>query len=79
MNQYINILKLVKQKRPYNEFDYIKYYIKQKDSYSLPSQSIQSILIVYNSYNILFKSIYINIYFGIVILLLCLTNNVNSF
>ena len=63
----------IKQKRPYNNYTHIKYYNKQKDSYSLPSQSIQSIVIVYNAYKMIFNSLFIDIYFGFIIGLLCIT------
>ena len=63
----------IKQKRPYNEFSQIKYYHKHKISYSLPSQSIQSILIVYNSFKIIFNTIFIDIYFCFIVGLLCIT------
>ena len=68
------IKNLVKQNRPYNDYPtFITYYKKKKDSYSFPSQSVQTMYIIYKSYNQLCSNYLIDLYFGFVLFILILT------
>ncbi len=74
--RYINsyLKSVVKQQRPYNDYpSKIKYFKKQKQSYSFPSQSIQSIYIIYNSYKRLCSNYIIDLYFWFILILLIIT------
>ena len=76
ISRYINtkIKYKIKQKRPYNDFpELIKYYKKRKDSYSFPSQSTQSIYIIYYSYNTSCSYYFIDLYFWSILVLLMFT------
>ena len=64
----------VKQNRPYNDYPkLIKYFKKQKKSYSFPSQSVQSIYIIYYNYKNLCNNYIIDAYFTFILLLLIIT------
>lgn len=76
LSRYINTkLKYkVKQQRPYNDFpEVIKFFKKQKNSYSFPSQSTQSIYIIYYSYKSSCSNYIIDLYFWSILLLLIFT------
>lgn len=76
ISRFINlsIKNTIKQKRPYNEFpNEINWYKKQKNSYSFPSQSIQTICIIYFAFIENCNSIFIHIYFLFIIFLLSIT------
>ena len=76
ISRYINILikNTIKQKRPYNEYpNQIKWFKKQKTSYSFPSQSIQTICIIYFAFIENCNYIFIHIYFLFIIMLLTVT------
>ena len=74
--RYFNIVikHCVCQQRPYNKYPtLIRYFRRQKNSYSFPSQSTQSITYIYHIMYDLYPSIYTTIYFMGIILLLLLT------
>ena len=65
----------IKQPRPYIEYENtITYFKKRKISFSFPSQSMQSLIFIYCSFNYLFaNNIFIHLYFVTLTLLLSLT------
>ena len=64
----------MKQLRPYNYFpDQIRYYQKQKASYSFPSQSVQSITTVYYFINLCYPYFMVDLYFGSILTMLYFT------
>lgn len=76
ISRYINldIKGSIKQERPYNEYpNQIRWFKKQKYSYSFPSQSIQTICIIYFTYIEYCNSIFIHMYFLFIIALLAIT------
>ena len=70
-----NSIKLiVKQPRPYNiNPTIVRYYKKRKWTLSFPSQSMASIVLVYQLLNYYYSSLLITIYFGNLIFLLAFT------
>ena len=69
-----NYIKTVtKQPRPYNSYVSINYLTKHKTSYSFPSQSTMSAIIVYNAYKNVEAGWLFDYYFGSIIVLLVMT------
>jgi membrane-associated phospholipid phosphatase len=69
-----NCIKMyLKQPRPYNSYTNIRYLTKHKTSYSFPSQSMMSAVIVYHAYQRVGLGWISNYYFGSIILLLAIT------
>ena len=64
---------LTKQPRPYNSYSTISHLAKHKTSYSLPSQSMMSSLIVQRGFLLSTRSSWLDGYFQVVIALLSFT------
>jgi len=63
----------LKQPRPYNSYNEIRYLSKPKTSYSFPSQSMVSAVIVYHSYRRIGLGWISDYYFGFIMMLLSIT------
>ncbi len=72
INSYIKVN--IKQLRPYNAYpEQIRFYKRQKFSYSFPSQSVQSLTYIYSVIHRLYPNPYISLYFYGILLMLALT------